>query len=190
MELVPSIPRPKPSVSRAAVAAVARTARNNAPAAHRGARGANDFDLLSNLSQAFDPETQRSRDAERASRSLQNTQLLTLSQQLRDAQQATESIRNQLADVQSRLQDAERARDRAEFRLVMVQMSGTGSAISHRGKYSAPRHHSPKRKHRCEEVYPEGGGKVWWVTDEEDMHSDESRDTNGYRHPPKSRHIS
>ena len=170
-----TLPKPKTAVPRA-------VHNDNPVPRHNTCRG-NSFNLLSNLSQAFDPEAQRSRDAERASRSLHNTQFLTLSQQLRDAQQATESIRSQLADVQMRLQDAERARDRAEFRLEMVQMSGgNGSAsISHHGTSCR---HSVKQKHHCEEVYPEGGGKVWWVTDDEDINSDESRDTDGYRRPP------
>lgn len=176
------VPIPKPKT------AIARAVRNDTPAPRRNARGGNGLDLLGNISQAFDPEAQRSRDAERANRSLQNTQFLTLSQQLRDAQHATESVRNQLADVQSRLQDAERARDRAEFRLEMLQMSGAKSVNhSRRGNHSARHRNSPKGKHRCEEVYLDGGGKVWWVTDEEDIDSEASRDWDGYRRPPRPR---
>lgn len=69
-----------------------------------------------------------------------------LSQQLCNAQHATESVRNQLADVQSRLQDAEWARDHVEFCLEMLQMSGAKSVShSHHGNHSA-RHHNSRNE--------------------------------------------
>lgn len=186
VELVPSVRRPKTTATTAIACAV----RSDTPALHRHAHGGNSLNLLSNLSQAFDPEAQRSRDAEQANHSLQNTQFLTLSQQLWDAQQATESVHNQLANVQTHLQDAERACDHAEFHLEMVQMSGSNQSLStwasHCGKCSVPHHPSMKQKHHCKEVYPDVGGKVWWVTDDKDIESNESRDMDGYRCPPKS----
>lgn len=123
---------------------------------------------------------------------MQNTQLMALTQQVRDAQQVTEAVRSQLADVQQRLQETDRARDRAEFRLEMIQMSQSQSVqLSERHSRSAHAPRRPKRMHKCEESYPEGGGKTWWVTDDEDMYSDESRDWEDgayVRPPPRFNH--
>lgn len=59
--------------------AVARSSRNEAPLPRRTACGTAATELLNSLSNAFDPAVQRARDADRVSRSLANTQLLTVS---------------------------------------------------------------------------------------------------------------
>jgi hypothetical protein len=84
-------------------------------------------DLITSLSQAFNPEAQKFCDAERASRSLQNTQYLALIQQLQDLQWVNEQLHLQLSDVQGCLQDADRSRDCAELKLEMLQMLGLGN---------------------------------------------------------------
>ncbi|KAF9034409.1 hypothetical protein BDZ89DRAFT_1130633 [Hymenopellis radicata] len=63
--------------------------------------------LLTTISNALDPSVQAARDEERSARTFQTTQLLTLSNQLRDAQ-------TQIAQLQSRLLDGERGRFAAE----------------------------------------------------------------------------
>ncbi|KAJ8588986.1 hypothetical protein M405DRAFT_881852 [Rhizopogon salebrosus TDB-379] len=145
--------------------AVARsTPRTEAPAPRRNARGV-ATDLLTRLSGAFDPAAQRTRDEDRANRSLATTQLLTQSQQLRDSQAVVESLRTQLFDLRTRLYDVERERDKAELRIEMMQMSG-----------STRRQHvpMPKRKSLHQDWYPEGGGCTRWITDEgsESSHSE------------------
>ncbi|KAF8074799.1 hypothetical protein FPV67DRAFT_1408578, partial [Lyophyllum atratum] len=55
---------------------------------------------------------------------LQNTHYLTLSQQFRDSQMTTESLRNQVPALNSRLHDAERARDRADMKLELQELAG------------------------------------------------------------------
>ncbi|KAF7340350.1 hypothetical protein MVEN_01954200 [Mycena venus] len=101
-----------------------RNSRMNAP------------ELVNKLSQAFDPAVLKSRDDERSLRSFQTTQFLALNQQLRDAQAATESLRNELATVQ-------RARDRAELKLELHQPSFAGFTTSgprSRARYIADEH--------------------------------------------------
>ncbi|KAJ7258322.1 hypothetical protein C8J57DRAFT_1472431 [Mycena rebaudengoi] len=78
-------------------------------------------DLVNKLSHAFDPEAQKARDAERSQRSFQATQMLSLTQQLCDAQAANEGLRNQITIMQGHTHDVERACDRAELRLEMVE---------------------------------------------------------------------
>ncbi|KAG1730229.1 uncharacterized protein EDB91DRAFT_1006601, partial [Suillus paluster] len=92
--------------------AVARSVPTEAPVPCR--RGpANE--LLNRISGAFDPDAIRARDDERANRTLANTHFLTQSQQLRDAQGTIKNLHNQLFELRTRLNDIERARDKAEL---------------------------------------------------------------------------
>jgi hypothetical protein len=93
---------------------------------------------------------------------------MTLTQQLRDAQAATEALRNRLAEV-------ERARDRAELKLELVgpvPFTGFGgNGQSSRARYIAEECPDLVRrggKIRRETIFPEGGGCIEWFTDEED----------------------
>ncbi|KAJ7685647.1 hypothetical protein DFH06DRAFT_1119060 [Mycena polygramma] len=125
-------------------------------------------ELVTKLSQAFDPAVIQSRDEERSARSFQTTQFLTLSQQLRDAQAANDNLRNELAT-------AHRARDRAELKLEL-QGPGpfggfTGSGSRSRARYIADEYPDLVRdggKIRCEKIYPDGGRCTQWFTDSED----------------------
>jgi hypothetical protein len=128
----------------------------------------NTPELVAKLANTFDPETQRSMQEERSQRSFQTTQLMTLTQQLRDAQAATEALRNRLAEV-------ERARDRAELKLELMGpvpfMGFTGNGQSSRAHYIAEECLDLVRrggKIRSERILPEGGGCVEWFTDDED----------------------
>lgn len=86
---------------RAPTPPLRRNSRLNAP------------ELVAKLANTFDPEIQCSMHEERSQRSFQTTQLMTLTQQLHDAQAATEALRNCLAEVEC-------ARDRAELKLELV----------------------------------------------------------------------
>lgn len=156
--------RTSPPIQHTAIAR--STPRAEAPAPRRNTRGAAATDLLTRLSTAFDPATQRNRDEDRANRSLATTHLLTQSQQLRDSQAATETLHGQLFDLRARMYDIERERDRAELRIEMMQMSG-----------STRRQHvrMPKRKNLHQEWYPEGGGSTRWLTDEGESTASEGR---------------
>ncbi|KAF7349563.1 hypothetical protein MSAN_01681400 [Mycena sanguinolenta] len=97
----------------------------------------NPPELVTKLAKAFDPETQRSMQEERSQWSFQTTQLLSLTQQLRDANAATDALRNQLTQMQTRLHEAERARDRAKFKLEFYGPAPGGERLSRRGQYIA-----------------------------------------------------
>ncbi|KAJ7653533.1 hypothetical protein DFH06DRAFT_1133697 [Mycena polygramma] len=138
----------------------ARNPRLNAP------------DLVNKLAKAFDPEAQQSRDDERSQRSFQTAQLFTVNQQLRDAQATTESLRSQLAAMQQRAHDVERAHDQARFKL---QMYESGFAVAPK-----PRKHQRRSEYlaehcsdivrvqgqiRSERIYPDGGRCTEWWSD-------------------------
>src|SRR3981189_880900 len=73
--------------------------------------GGNGMELLGKISQVFDPAAQHARDQQQAQCSLENTQIMMLSQQLRDSQNMIEGLHTQLTQLQARVHDMERARD-------------------------------------------------------------------------------
>ncbi|GLB43828.1 hypothetical protein LshimejAT787_1500120 [Lyophyllum shimeji] len=81
------------------------------------------MELVTKLADAFDPAAFKARDAERADRSLQNTQILTLSQQLCDLHATIESLRAQITNHHSDLHKVERACDRADMKLELFEIS-------------------------------------------------------------------
>ncbi|KAF8178801.1 hypothetical protein K438DRAFT_1769258 [Mycena galopus ATCC 62051] len=103
--------------------AVAR--RNPTPPLRRKSR-ANGTDLANKLANAFDPDVQKARDDARSQRAFENTQLLALSQQVRDAQAVAESLRAQNTILQNRINDVERARERDELRWEMLELARGG----------------------------------------------------------------
>ncbi|KAG6847398.1 hypothetical protein H0H93_008477 [Arthromyces matolae] len=99
------------------------------------------IDLVTKLGSAFDPVAIKARDAERADCSFANTQLLTLSQQLRDAQHTNDSLRLQVSDLQDRLHRAERALDRVELEASMQDLAGRPTLTPSRNHfYDTPRY--------------------------------------------------
>ncbi|KAJ6589855.1 hypothetical protein DFH09DRAFT_866320, partial [Mycena vulgaris] len=138
------------------------------PPLHRSRKSAPRAELIDKLSRAFDPEVQKARDEDRSLHSAQNTQIFTLSQQLRDAHASSESLRNQISILQQQLHDAERARDVALLRLEYHDGPRRGRN-TRRGDHSRSR--SPRRsprKVRCEARYPGGGACTYWVSDTSD----------------------
>ncbi|KAJ7112688.1 hypothetical protein C8R44DRAFT_882442 [Mycena epipterygia] len=123
---------------------------------------------------AFDPNTPKSRDDERSQRSFQNTQIFTISQQLRDAQGTIESLSNQITVMQNHTQDVERAHDRAEFKIEMLQ--GVETCWVHVRPDACV-----NGKIHCEVLYPDGGACTYWVTDHS---SDKSEKKNKDPSPP------
>ncbi|KAJ7702286.1 hypothetical protein B0H17DRAFT_1127849 [Mycena rosella] len=115
-------------------------------------------------------------DDERSQRSLQSTQIFTISQQLRDAQATIESLRNQITMMQTHTHAVERAHDCAELKLDMVQDT---RRVFVRSDYGID------KKIRCEELYPDGGACTYWITDHS---SDESKKKNKDPSPPSHVH--
>ncbi|KAJ7189534.1 hypothetical protein B0H12DRAFT_792765 [Mycena haematopus] len=145
-------------------------------------------DLASKLANAFDPDVQKDRDDARARRSFENTQILTLSQQLRDERVATETLRSENNILRNRIHDVERALERVELRNEMISLAGR-----HRGR--SPRRPRPagyrshkrdsgiervRGKIRCETKYPDGGAMTYWVSDPstDDYEDDEEENHN------------
>lgn len=89
----------------------------------RGGKGAQSMQIMQKLAGALDPEVQRDRDDQRASRSLQNTHILTLSQQLRDSQATNERLRIELDNERRHVHQLERSLDRIQMRLDFTQGS-------------------------------------------------------------------
>ncbi|KAJ7090118.1 hypothetical protein C8R44DRAFT_892032 [Mycena epipterygia] len=153
--------------------AIARRAAS--PPLQRKSR-ASGADLVNKLATAFDPESQKAREDARSHRAFETTQFLTLSQQLRDTQGLLESLRSQNSILQNHIHDLERARDRAELKLELLDL--TTGADSSRGRPSRPSRLPGYRSHkreagiervrgkvRCEERYPDGGAQTYWVSD-------------------------
>ena len=84
-------------------------------------RTAQSAELMQKLASALDPDVQKSRDDERASRSMQNTQIFTLSQQLRDSQAANDKLRGDLDKSRDRVHKLERSLDRARIKLEFIE---------------------------------------------------------------------
>ncbi|CAA7268225.1 unnamed protein product [Cyclocybe aegerita] len=162
------------------------------PAVQRRSRS-NNVDLIGKLANAFDPSVQQARDEERAQRSFQASQMFTLSQQLRDANLTIESLRSQLSTLQTQVHEAQRARDRAELQLQLIEEGSRQSRPFRRSRHNGyvKRSKSTKRsvqrvrgKMHCEERYPEGGIHTYWVTDPSSTSGEsdkENEDPNFFR---------
>ncbi|KAJ6479693.1 hypothetical protein C8R45DRAFT_1005805 [Mycena sanguinolenta] len=87
-------------------------------------------DLANKIASAFDPEAQKNRDDARAHRSFENTQLLAMSQQLRDAQATAENLRSENNVLRNRIHDLERKLERSELRQEMMSYAGRRQADS------------------------------------------------------------
>lgn len=126
-------------------------------------------ELVNKLAKAFDPEAQQARDADRSQRSFQNTQLLAVNQQLRDAQATNESLRTQLMAAQTHAHDTERARDRAEMMLAMYERGlGGGKKRRSHARYVAEEYPDlewAEGKIRSERIYGDGGACTQWYSD-------------------------
>ena len=132
-------------------------------------------DLLSSISRSLDPSFSAARDEDRATRSLQTTQFLSLSNQLRDAQAATNDLRNRLLQADRDRNDAERRADRAELQLDMERMRTSAPMSIRSPEYSRRRDHREQHRndhhaHRRITRYRGGGESTTWVTpsDEEE----------------------
>lgn len=158
-EVPPPVPAMPPQAATSTAVVTARTVRNlpiERPAEssvdRRSARSSTAADTMRSIVRAFDPSTQRARDQERGERLTTSTQILAMSQQLRDVQSVNESLRRDLNDVRDRLRESERAKDLAEMRLDIERKvnpalhSGRRHSRSRSRSYDRYSHHySPAR---------------------------------------------
>ncbi|KAF8182174.1 hypothetical protein K438DRAFT_2166707 [Mycena galopus ATCC 62051] len=132
-------------------------------------------ELASKLAHAFDPEVQRDRDEAHTCRSLENTQILTLSQQLRDERATTENLHGENTILRNQIHDVERALERAELR---NEMMGFASPAIHALRVTVPTSamwgSRVNGKICCETIYPEGDPS----TDEYDEDDDNEENCN------------
>jgi len=148
--------------------AVIRAAK---PSNQRSTYKATGQQLLSNISKVLDPSLQATREEERANRSLQATQLLTLSNQLRDAQAQLETLRNRLMDSDRARLTAERRADRSELREMFQR--------ERRREIYSPQNLPRRGRLRRQEVqYPDGGEATMWIDSDGDK-SDHAADPPG-----------
>ncbi|KAL1739677.1 hypothetical protein HDZ31DRAFT_77433 [Schizophyllum fasciatum] len=124
--------------------------------------------LLENLANRLDPATQAARDDARAASTMQMTQALTLSSQLRDLQVQNATLNQQLRDAEQRRHDAERRADMAELRFEFI---GTPAARERalrpsdpRVAHSSGRSSSPPIRFRQDIFYPGGGRFTGWLS--------------------------
>ncbi|KAF8156220.1 hypothetical protein K438DRAFT_1862467 [Mycena galopus ATCC 62051] len=116
VEAVPPASSVRTAVARRTPSPPIRRSRVNAP------------DLVNTISKVFDPEAQKTCETDCAQWSFQTTHLFSLTQQLRDAQTANENLCNQ---IKTCVHDVEHARDRAEMKLEMVQVSSASGSVNH-----------------------------------------------------------
>ncbi|KAG6917547.1 hypothetical protein DXG01_002184 [Tephrocybe rancida] len=124
------------------------------------------LDLVTKLTDTFDPASVRARDAECADRSYNNTQILSLTQQLHDLQNVNETLRERNSQLQDHLHDAERARDHADLQVEMLKLTSLrkpdGKPVYDSVQYSAD-HRGGYTRIATE--YANGGYSTHWVTD-------------------------
>jgi hypothetical protein len=119
-------------------------------------------DLLSRISTSLDPSTQMARSEDRTTRTLQTTQLLTLSNQLRDAQATIEGLRNRVQEADRERHASERRADRAEFMSMLSERRDPDQSVRIQ---QAWRH---GRRYRQEVVYADGGRATQWIGSEDE----------------------
>ena len=97
--------------------------RNQDTAPSRTPRVNRRLEVIEKLTAALDPSHQRDRDDNWARRGFEQAQYLSIMQQVRDSQGTIDSLWREVSKLQGRIQTAELARERAEFRLEILEMS-------------------------------------------------------------------
>ncbi|KAG6904487.1 hypothetical protein DXG01_009598, partial [Tephrocybe rancida] len=152
---------PAPKVVHGAVV------RRPDPLSSRRKSRVNSLDLVSKLTDTFDPAAVKARDAERAERSFSNTQFITLSQQLRNYQNTNETLHGQVTQLQDHLHEAEHAWDCFELQLDMHKLTQSRGPDAHSyPKWTREYIADHRDGHtRFAKSYPDGGYSTYWVTD-------------------------
>lgn len=187
------VPQSRKKTDKVIREAIVRRPDPQVPGPARASRNAGSA-LMARLSDTFDPAAQQARDASRADRSMQNAQFLALTQQLRDANVTAENLRAQISVLQTQVHNAERARDRAELKLEMLQLTHSATTVTPGPQLPVHPPHAPSRrrtrttrthrsrrpprspetvallqrtngKSRVVHRFPDGGSHTTWVTD-------------------------
>jgi hypothetical protein len=118
---------------------------------------------MQKLASALDPDIQKTRDDEHASCSFQNTQIFTLSQQLRDSQATNDKLRGEVDKARDKVHKLERSLDRARMKLELVH--GPRPKRLPTGCKNLPDIICTRGKIRSIEHFFEGSSYTTWVTD-------------------------
>lgn len=155
-----------PSVTvsrRAQTATLPRTTVRNA---------SNEF--LRSVSNALDPHAHSAMAEERATRSILQTQIFSLTTQLRDEKSLTELLRNRITDLDHARSDLLRKLDRQEMYQAIQKASGRSART--------PRTPVERKKQRRQDItYADGMATIWVGSDESD-HQRDSPTTVRYTH--------
>jgi len=165
--VTPKPPKVKTERSELAGPVARRPAASNH---HQSRHSAHD--LIATLSSALDPNLQATRSEERSVRSFQTTQIMTLSNQLRDSQAMVENLRNQIIQSERGRYAAERRADRSELLAMINAQEKTKSA---------PCKSKPCLR-RQDVYYADGGSSTCWVGEDESDHARDSPGTRRYTH--------
>ncbi|TDL21626.1 hypothetical protein BD410DRAFT_865021 [Rickenella mellea] len=167
----PPAKKQKPAVARAVAIKVDTPLP---PVTTRRSRGPAGLDVLNRLSQNFDPAVQAARENERTARSLQASQIQTLSTQIRDLNSTVTSLRTQLLESERHRHEAERRADRVEQQLHMEEMF---RRVSGRREISYERPPPPPPPPERYHVRYRDGGEARFYGHPEDFDSGHSAST-------------
>lgn len=177
---------------------VARSDRSTTQQRRRS-RNSQVTELSQKLTASLDPETQRLRDEERATRSLQNTQIFTISQQLRDSNTANETLRHENADLRDCLYRVSQQRDRLDVELNFERRMSSLAAQSQNLPQRPGHKYDPsltrvRGKIRHDEYFSDGGQCTTWITDGSSAsdwdHDKENVSSHSSRFHPYTRPVS
>ena len=148
----------------------ARAEDRSIPSRRRTTRTSHAMELTQKLSDALDPQTQRLRDEDRAVHSLQTTQIFTISQQLRDSNAVSDTLRRENTELREHLDRISRHRDRLDMELNLERRMSSLTSKAHdlprrlEHKYD-PTLRRVKGKIRHDEYFSDGGQCTSWITD-------------------------
>ena len=153
---------PSLTASRRAQTATLPRTRNSA---------GNEF--LKSISNALDPRTHAAMTDERATRSILNTQVLSLTNQLRHQEGRTEDLRNRIGDLERERTDLLRKIDRLELFKELQDASRPSHLARTPVQY--------KKRYRQDITYADGFATTWVGSDESD-HQKDSPATRRHTH--------
>ncbi len=132
-------------------------------------------DLLKTIASNFDTNAQLAHERDRSQQNVLNLQVLTLSQQLRDALATIETLRREAASLQDRLNKSERHCNREKMRYGILEMKYNLQLEQDTQMKHAMKMPPRKRSRKYEQVwrYADGGESRCWVSsdDDEDPHA-------------------
>ncbi|KAL1741696.1 hypothetical protein HDZ31DRAFT_44874, partial [Schizophyllum fasciatum] len=158
----------------------------------RTPRASSSQTLLSSLANRLDPATQAARDEARTANSIQMTQILSLSSQVRDLQAQVVTLNEQLRESERRGNDALRRADMAELQATFTRTSARFHGLRTPPPRTNPSAQDDSEAHpssvdglyRQDVFFPRGGRYVGWfhASDSEEVRLSGVGDVSNARH--------